>query len=411
MRYSLRRQVIRQIRWFSSNHHQQFGRLLTPLVDGVRVKGAFFPALEELKIAPRLVLLDGEGIGHAAKSATSVSTRVTRRFANVDLILLVDNAEQPMQAAPLELIRSIGSSGNSSKLAVAFTHFDLVRGSNLGSHALKCDHVLSSVRNGLGSLKQVIGATVTTMLENRIELSAFFLGGLDREIYQIPKGFRDQLQQLMRLMQDSGAPIEPVDLIPAYSGEGLEIALRDAITGFQQPWRARLGISYHDGIAKEHWTRVKALTRRFAMAWSNEYDDMRPVADLVARLQENISQWLENPTEWNRPPKDDEERGKALSLIRQTVFTAVHDLAEERLADLHRTDWSKAYDYVGRGSSIERANEIEGIYTNAAPMFSSAMSHDARAFLHSLHKLVGNAIKQSGGVYRQLAESRFEESN
>jgi hypothetical protein len=34
-------------------------------------------------------------------------------------------------------------------------------------------------------------------------------------------------------------------------------------------------------------TRVKALARRFANAWANEYDTLRPVADLVARLQEN----------------------------------------------------------------------------------------------------------------------------
>lgn len=397
-----RSSFLKQIRWFSSNHHQQFGRLLTPLVDGVRVKGPFFPSLEELRVAPRLVLLDGEGIGHAAKSATSVSTRVTRRFAQADLILLVDNAEQPMQAAPLELLRSIGTSGNSSKLAVAFTHFDLVKGANLGNHELKCEHVLNSVRNGLASLKQTVGAAVATMLEKRIESAAYFLGGLDREIQNVPRGFRNQLQGLIQLMQDSGAPAEPLDLSPIYSGEGLELALRDAIEGFQRPWRARLGLAYHDGISKEHWTRVKALSRRFAMAWSNEYNNMRPVADLIARLQENISQWLENPTAWNRQPKDEQEQDLALSLIRQTVFAAVHDLAEERLSELHRTDWSRAYDYAGRGSTVDRAHEIEEIYSDAAPIFSSAMSPDARAFLHLLSELVGKAIKDAGGTYRQV---------
>ena len=30
-----RAQFLSQVRWFSSNHHQQFGRLLTPLVDGM----------------------------------------------------------------------------------------------------------------------------------------------------------------------------------------------------------------------------------------------------------------------------------------------------------------------------------------------------------------------------------------
>lgn len=37
---------LRQVRWFSSNHFRQFGRLLTPLVDGIRVRGPFRPAPE-----------------------------------------------------------------------------------------------------------------------------------------------------------------------------------------------------------------------------------------------------------------------------------------------------------------------------------------------------------------------------
>jgi hypothetical protein len=395
-----RESFIRQLRWFASNHHAQFGKLLTPLVDGLRAKGPFHPAIAALQIAPKLVLLDGEGIGHSAKAASSISTRVTRRFAQTDLILIVDNAEQPMQTAPLELLRSIGSSGYADKLAIAFTHFDLVKGANLGTHQLKCEHILNSVRDAIGTLRQSLGAPVAATLEKQIEIRAFFLGGLDREIDQIPRGFQSQIGALLKVMQESGAPAAPVDTAPIYSGEGLEIALRDAVEGFQNPWKARLGLAYHDGIGKEHWTRVKALTRRFAMAWANEYDDMRPVSDLVARLQESISRWLDAPAGWTKSPEDDEERNAALSKIRKAVFSALHDLSEKRLADLHRSDWTKAYDYAGRGSSSERAGEIESIYEHAAPRISSAMSEPARAFLHALHHLVRVAVQESGGRFK-----------
>ena len=395
-----RESFVRQLRWFASNHHAQFGKLLTPLVDGVRARGPFHPIPEALRVAPKLVLLDGEGIGHSAKAVSSVSTRITRRFSQTDLILIVDNAEQPMQTAPLELLRSIGSSGYADKLAIAFTHFDLVKGPNLGSHALKCEHVLNSVHDAIGTLRQSIGAPVANLLEKRIESCAYYLGGLDREIDKIPTGFTKQIGELLEEMQKSGAPAEQVSLKPIYSGEGLEISLRDAVEGFQQPWKARLGLSYHDGIPKEHWTRVKALTRRFAMAWSNEYDDMRPVADLVARLQESISRWLDNPASWNREPIDDDECTAALSGIRKEVFTALHELAEERLADLHRSNWTKAYDYSGRGSSYERAGEIEHIYEDAAPLITSAMNEPARNFLHALHRLVQDAVEDSGGEFK-----------
>ena len=38
-----RDKFLEQVRWFSSNHSKQFGRLLTPLVDGIRVQGPFRP--------------------------------------------------------------------------------------------------------------------------------------------------------------------------------------------------------------------------------------------------------------------------------------------------------------------------------------------------------------------------------
>lgn len=395
-----RDEFLAQVRRFSSNHHKQFGRLLTPLVDGMRVRGPFKPLIEDLRVAPQLVLIDGEGIGHSAKSASSISTRVTRRFSEVDMILIVDNAEQPMQSAPLELLRSIGSSGHADKLAVAFTHFDLVRGRNFGSFQQKRDHVMQSVRDAIGTLKQSIGAPVAAMLEQQIEDHSFFLGGLDREIDRIPSGFQNQMRALLTDMQEAAEPTTPVEAAPVYSVEGLEIALRDAVEGFQEPWKGLLGLRYHDGIAKEHWTRIKALTRRFANAWANEYDTLRPVADLVARLQENISRWLDSPAQWTWVPEDDEERNAALSGIRKAVFAALHDLAESRLADAHRANWRGAFEYGGRGSSYRRAGEIERIYEEAAPMISSAMSEPARTFLHSLHQLIQQAVEDAGGQFQ-----------
>lgn len=48
---------------------------------------------------PKLVLLDGEGLGHTPKSVAAISTSLTRRIESTDAIVLVDNAVQPMQAA------------------------------------------------------------------------------------------------------------------------------------------------------------------------------------------------------------------------------------------------------------------------------------------------------------------------
>ena len=121
-----RAEFIRYIRWFSSNYSPQFGRLLMLLVDGIRVRGPLFPDFIEGQ--PKVAFIDGQGLGHSPDSSASVTTRVTRRFGQVDVILLVDNAQQPMQASPLSVLRAVASSGHHGKLAIAFTHFDQIKG-------------------------------------------------------------------------------------------------------------------------------------------------------------------------------------------------------------------------------------------------------------------------------------------
>ncbi|MXY45769.1 MAG: hypothetical protein F4Y44_02065, partial [Chloroflexi bacterium] len=281
-----RSMFLKQVRWFSSNHDKQFGRLLTPLVDGIRVKGPFQPTSPELKDEDRrLVLLDGEGLGHSAKEATSISTKVTEKFSESEMILLVDNAQSPMQAAPLELLRSVGSSGHGHKIAVVFTHFDQVKGDNLSSYIQKRNHVRGSIGNAVSSLRETLGAPVTEILERQLNDNNFYLGGLDRPTQNIPKGFIKDIGDLMARMQKAAEPTDPIDLAPNYNIARLELALRDAADGFKSPWFGRLGLSYHEGVRKEHWTRVKALCRRIANWWDNEYNGLRPVSDFIRQLQ------------------------------------------------------------------------------------------------------------------------------
>ncbi|WP_372085027.1 hypothetical protein [Tistrella mobilis] len=385
------------VRWFSSNHHKQFGRLLTPLVDGIRVKGPLFPELSEVNGEPHLVLLDGQGLGHTATSVSSVSTRITKKFASVDMVLLVDNAQQPMQAAPLALLRSVGSSGFARKLAIAFTHFDQVKGANLGSFEQKRDHILGSVGNAIASLRDIVGSGVAGAIERQIDGHSIFLGGLDRRTEKLPGGFKRELVRLIDMMQRAIEPVERTDCSPIYEFKGLEIAMHDAIDAFRDPWGARLGLSYHDGVSKEHWTRIKALSRRLANRWSDEYDTLTPVADLLARLQEEASKWLDRPAAWTRQPANDEEREIALDAIREAVFKELSRLTKSRLTDEQVANWRDAYDFSGPGSAGKRSRTIEEIHDHAAPRINAAMSSDARAFLDQLHDILRDAILEAGG--------------
>ena len=75
---------MRQIRWLSSNYYKAYGRLLTPVVQGIRVRGPFLPAFAG--DLPKVVLMDGEGLGHTPESAANVSTHYTSRYQSVDVI-------------------------------------------------------------------------------------------------------------------------------------------------------------------------------------------------------------------------------------------------------------------------------------------------------------------------------------
>lgn len=396
-----RRDFIGHIRWFSSNYWPEFGRLLTPLVEGIRVKGPLFPAFAERKA--KLVLLDGQGLGHTPDSSSSVTTQITKKFGEVDVILLVDNAQQPMQAAPLSVLRSIVSSGHNDKLAIAFTHFDQIKGQNLRTSADKRAHVMASVLNAMSNLRDVLGAPVVRSMEHGIDGRCFMLGGVDQNLTRLPGKAADYMRnELARIVEFCEEAIQPPplpDARPVYDPTGISFAVRDAISKFQGPWAAKLGLGSYEGARKEHWTRIKALNKRIAgeLNPDYEYDTLKPVADLVARMTEAISRFLDAPIDWTRPPADEQEQQTAIAPVRRLVSAAMHDLAIRRLVQDHLGQWRSAFDDYGTGSTFRRARAIEGIYGAAAPLPDTVMPPPTKEFLSEVRRVITTAIEASGG--------------
>lgn len=391
---------LRQVRWFSSNYAPAFGRLLTPLVDGIRVQGPLYPAFSDRRT--KVVYLDGQGLGHTPDSSSSVTTHVTQRFADVDTIMLVDNAEQPIQAAAQAVLRAVAASGNYGKLAIAFTHFDQVKGLNLPGFAVKRAHVLASVHNYLARLREVLKGPIVTSMERTIDKQCFMLGGLDAESEKLPGGVRTQLEQLLDQFERSIAPPPLPDAKPSYDPSGLGFAVQRAADSFQRAWKFRLGFSASAEISKEHWTRVKALNRRIANELDVEYDSLRPVADFVGRITEEISNFLDHPVSWTRTPKDDTEAQDAIAPIRQAVFSELHSLALARLVNEHLADWRRGNDHKGKGSADRRAVDIRGIYELAAPVPGTVNSEPALEFMKAVRGIVRAAIEDQGGEMKTL---------
>lgn len=388
-----REAFIRAVRWFASNYAPQFGRLLTPFVDGIRVRGPLFPTF--IAGRPKLVLLDGQGLGHTPDSSASVTTQVTKRFADVDVVLLVDNAQQPMQAAPLSAIRAVVTSGHQRKLAIAFTHFDNVKGANLPDFPSRRAHVMASVVNGLTSLRDALGGASTVRnLEQTIEDRCFMMGGLDRRSRELPKGFQGEMIRLIEHFLQAIEPVPAPVAHPHYHYDGLPLAVQAAAQAFQRPWLARLGIAPHGATSKEHWTRIKALNRRIAGELSDEYDSLKPVADLVARLTEEVSRFLSKPASWVPVTPDEAEAEAALDLIREAVSIEFHSLAPRRLAQEQLQAWRSAFELKGKGSTFERAQEIRNIYEEAAPVPNAVMTDVSAEFMAEIRRIVSEAVSR-----------------
>ena len=175
------RAFLRTVNRLTSNYAPMFGHLLSPLVNGIHVAGPLRPTWLEGP-APRLVLIDGEGLGHTPKSAAALPTSVAKLIEDVDTVILVDNATQPVHAAPASAIRSMLTAGSSDKLIFCFTHFDAVEGDNLATPSARARHVIDSAVNLRASTRDEFNPRSERALRRRLEGNRVFLSDIDKPL-------------------------------------------------------------------------------------------------------------------------------------------------------------------------------------------------------------------------------------
>lgn len=366
-----RRAFMRSVLQFSSNFAPYFGRLLTPLVNGIRVSGPFAPRWSSGSF-PKLVLLDGEGLGHAASSAASVPTAISRRFEDVDTVVLVDSAKQPMQAAPQAVMRALISSGNVAKLAFCFTHFDAVRGDNIPTVGARRNHILASMDSVLPGIGEDLGPYAEAALRRRRDCACFFAGGLQKALNPERSADRrtiDELKTLLMLIESSVPTQVEGTGKPFYDRMKLGVAISAAAVSFQDSWRARLGLTTKPNVIKEHWTKIKALARRLAFGWDDQYGDLTPVADLISELQKRIWISIQQPAKWSGREPNDTDKETIFSDFAEKVSKRLISTCSRRVQAERLGDWQRAYSLSGARSTFARARIIaDDIYNRAAPI-------------------------------------------
>lgn len=390
---------VKMVTRFSSNFAPLFGRLLTPLVNGIRVSGPFQPGWASEPV--HLVLVDGEGLGHTPKSVAALSTHVATQLQSVDAVVLVDNAAQPMQAAPVAALKGIAVSGNAGKLHIVFTHFDQVKGDNLPTFSDREQHVLASVENVLKSIGDELGPAAERVLRRRIDLARYFVGGIQDQLDAKKRaGSRtiEQLNALLTLLAHPERAAQAGPSRPVFNRMNLSLAVTEAAKAFHTRWRGRLGLDSNPEAPKEHWTRVKALTRRLAEGWDDEYDDLKPVADLRYHLQMQVYLMLQRPERWSSGEPGEEEKQAILDALSNAVTSRLVELTQRRLRDEVRRGWQDAYLQKGPGSTFVRARLIATeVYDRGAPIPTVTASPDQNRFLRDVAEAVDEVVREFDG--------------
>jgi hypothetical protein len=135
----------------------------------------------------------------------------------------------------------------------------------------------------------------------------------------------------------------------------------------------------------------------------DEYDSLRPIADLIRFLQSHVSRFLAEPLNWKpeTPPEHREaEKVQAIDNIRTQVFARLHDLSKRRLIDERLSGWVEAYERRGTGSTKVRARELVGLYESAAPVPNEMPGPDLNEFLFEVRELVAESIIAGNGEVR-----------
>ncbi|WP_375104391.1 Rab family GTPase [Paenibacillus sp. RS8] len=388
---------IENVRRLSSNYAPQFGKLLTPLVQGIRVKGPFMPKWYN-NVVPRLVLIDGQGIGHTVSAASSLPSQTSRKFDFCDAILLVDSSKQPMQTASFSVIKELVASGHISKLRICFTHLDELKGDNLPTRKKRINHVGASLNQVVSNIRETLGYEAAVNLDMLLSERSYYLANLDQVMQEKDSHTLEQLKSLVAALETSIFVEKVSDGIPYYDEANLIIAVQNATKKYHDIWKGRFGKANSSNEPTQHWTRIKALSRRLAYKYDDgEYDNLRPVSELKDRLMEHIRVYLNQPVRWVPGNISDEEKKEAVDRIAREIHSKLFDLTTQRLWIDRLSPWANAYDLSGRGSTTERIYHMERIYEQAAPIPGEAATAISYEYLTDIRQLAKSAINLKGG--------------
>jgi hypothetical protein len=307
-----------------------------------------------------------------------------------DVILLVDSAKNGLtNYAAGKALESIANSGLTRSLAMVFTHMDMASESGLKGQRLH-DQVFSGLRNIVDNqLSKSLAPESSRFLLERLEKQTYYVGRIDKAE---PKGAEPELNRLLtHLLAEQPPIIKPVS-VPRYDWAFLLVAIQEAARDFRQQWRGILNIDPDSKFKPEPWQTIKALSRRYAENWGEDFE-LRPTANLRAALDTAVSRFLENPIDWTGDPTSEQKRD-AIERLKTAVTKQMPELARHRLREQPQPSWHEAWTPRGTGSTITRRIRIEGIFQRQVPIPDARGDKIVVDFMKEIKDAVESALNE-----------------
>lgn len=385
-----REEFLAAVRFFSGIDRRHWGKLFTPLVNGIRVAGPFAPIWAGGEESPRLVLIDTEGLGHKANTTPDVPDHIVSRFPESDAVLLVHKGDVPFSFEGGKALEAIGGAGQTAKTMMVFSRMDAVKGDNIKGWQAKRDYTFGGVRNVMDNqIAKSLTPDVARFMLAHLERNTFYLGSLQDAD---PKAARAELSALLKRLTSIVPPPTPVRAFPEYSYDLLVLALQKGVEGFRVPWRAYLGLERRSDVRPLPWQSVKAVSRRYAEGFDDGYD-IRPASNLLNTMTLAIARFVENPVRWEGSPSSEDKRF-ILDRIKATVSQELTRFCPQQLREKPQPQWQEAYAFRGTGSTLDRKMKIEALYERWVPIPANEaddMQH-VQEFIDTVKKLVKSAI-------------------
>lgn len=360
-------EFFQRLRPFYQNNRKLFGSLVTPLVQGIRVRGRFAPPPWASKNLPTWVLLDGQGVGHEQGGATKINRTIppelAKKFSTADLICLVDRAVPAMTGDAPILLENLIVRGHLDRLAFIFTHFENVAAPDLDWAGRKAK-VLEGLSNAIQGIA-LLPKAQRVLLERSAESKAYFLARLD-----LPEiKYNSTRAEMKRICEHFKRSIDETELPkfrPLYNEYQIANVLRREIEAYRQDWSK-------EELGAYHWKIIEALTNWIGHAYSDGYPkrNLYPAQDLSQRLVSAVSIELESPTDWEPyKPQRAEEESRILNAIRSKVSDRVDAYCRDALVrDPRIGSWLPAYENIfGRGTKATRARTVARILEDRAQL-------------------------------------------